>query len=1031
MKTLEYFKKIRNQYDLGISTEHSYRADLQYYIQSLVNGINVTNEPKRQECGAPDYIILNNNIPVGYIEAKDIGSDLEKIENSPQLMRYRESLHNLILTDYINFRLFRNGEKLLTIKIGEIKKGRIIQDAEGFKQLENLIKEFCTFKGQTINSPEKLAKIMASKAKMMQEVLYNALVNNSDDGTLQAQFKAFKNILIHDLDEYKFSDIYAQTITYGLFAARLNDTTLNNFTRQEALFLVPKSNPFLRQLFTYVAGPELDERVVWIVDDLAEIFSSTNLVDLLKNFRKVTQQHDPFIHFYETFLSEYSPKLRKSRGVYYTPEPVVNFIIRAVDKILKDEFDLLLGLADTSKIEIKVDQQGKKVKRLVHRVQILDPAVGTGTFLSEVIKHIFKNFENKRGIWPSYVKSELIPRINGFEVLMAPYTMCHIKLEMLLKETGYKPIDEINQPRLRIFLTNSLEEAHPDTGTLFANWLSDEANEANILKRDTPIMVILGNPPYSNFGQMNKGEWINSLLEDYKNGIKDRKINLDDDYIKFIRFSQYYIDKNGGGIVALITNNSYLDGISHRQMRKHLVKTFDKIYIYNLHGDMKKKEKASDNGKDQNVFDIKQGVAISIFVKMKSRKAKKILYYDSFGLRKDKYDRLWEQEIDSIPWQLIKPDEINCYFVPKNFENNEYNDYVSLTDIFLKYSSGIQTKCDNISVQYNQKTLEQIIEDFKKLTLDELRLKYNKTETSGWNFNDAKNDLILNKGIFSKIQYRPFDFRWIYFTGKSSGFMGRPRTEIMKHIIDKSNIGLIFNRKIANKEFSHALVSKCPICHGTFYLGNVGQDYFAPLYLYLDSNEGQVTIEGIGNRIPNLNMEFVNNLANKVGLKFTKEKTESHKEFSPIDVLDYIYCVLYSPKYRNDNRQHLRDDFPKVPYPSDVDSFHHMVNIGESLRKLHLLESDKLEKVDILYPIDGSNNIEYVSYNDEKVWINDKQYFDNVPALAWNYYIGGYQPASKWLKDRIGLSLGFEDINHYIKIISAILETNKITDQIH
>lgn len=603
MPVNEYLKKVKKLYDSGISTEHSYRGDLQLLITNLVKGISVTNEPKRQKCGAPDYIIQKKEVPLGYIEAKDVAVDLDKIEKSNQMKRYLGSLDNLILTDYLEFRFYKYGQKLKTIKIASVENGKIKVLSENLPSFETHITDVCGFKGQTIKSAEKLAQMMAQKARMMEEVLFNAVKDEEDDNSLIDQLSAFRQILIHDLDEKTFSDIYAQTIAYGLFAARLHDNTLDTFSRQEARDLIPRSNPFLRNLFDYVSGAQLDSRVVWIVDDLCEIFRATDLTAILADFGKSTAQEDPFIHFYETFLAAYDPKLRKSRGVYYTPEPVVKFIVRAVDDILKTEFGLPKGLADTSKTTIKRDISGAKQVRgktpqeeiEVHKVQILDPATGTGTFLAETIRKIYSNFKGQEGLWSSYVEEHLIPRINGFEILMASYTMCHLKLEMLLRQSGYKPKDENKPKRLNVFLTNSLEEAHPDTGTLFASWLSKEATDANYVKRDTPVMCVIGNPPYSGESQ-NKGDWIMNLMDDYKkepgSNCKLNEANakwINDDYVKFIRFSQYFINKNGEGVLAFINNNSFLDNPTFRGMRWNILNTFDKVYIIDLHGNAKKK----------------------------------------------------------------------------------------------------------------------------------------------------------------------------------------------------------------------------------------------------------------------------------------------------------------------------------------------------------------------------------------------------------------------------------------------------------
>ncbi len=575
----QYIQSVIKRYELGNATEHSFRGDLQQLIESIAPEIRATNEPKRQSCGAPDYILTKKDIPIGFIEAKDIGDkDLEgakKTGNKEQFDRYKASLSNLIFTDYLDFHLYHDGQFITKIAIAVTSpnpsKGgafAIRPLPENFARFENLIKDFCLHIGQTIKSPKKLAEMMAGKARLLSEIIEKALTSdetNQEDSTLKDQMNAFKQILIHDITPKGFADVYAQTIAYGMFAARLHDPTLPTFGRHEASELIPRSNPFLRKLFGYIAGPDIDDRIKWIVDNLAEVFLACNVKDILKNYGKSTKTDDPIIHFYETFLIEYDPKLRKARGVWYTPQPIVNFIVRAVDDILKTEFDMPQGLADTSKTKIKVNVQGKQVEKEVHKVQILDPATGTGTFLAEVVKHIHKNFQGQQGIWSNYVETHLLTRLNGFELLMASYAMAHLKLDLLLTETGYNPnksnhigkstnltshgealadltfsggapanllsLGGAGGGRIRIYLTNSLEEHHPDTGTLFANWLSAEANEANQIKRDTPVMCVIGNPPYS-VSSTNKSEWIENLTADYKKDLNEKNIQpLSDDYI--------------------------------------------------------------------------------------------------------------------------------------------------------------------------------------------------------------------------------------------------------------------------------------------------------------------------------------------------------------------------------------------------------------------------------------------------------------------------------------------------------------------
>ena len=627
MKLQDYIDKINKKFRLGKSTEHTFRGNLEVLIESLLPNVLATNEPTREKCGKPDYIVtdLKGEI-LGYIEAKDIGDkDIEGHKtNKEQFDRYRKGLNNLIFTDYLNFHFYRDGEFVTKIAIGHLKDGFIEPLHGNFDEFTDLLQKFCTNKStQAIRSSKKLSAMMAGKARLLSNVIERALtidVNSEINSTLKDQMEAFKEILIHDITAEDFADIYAQTITYGMFAARLHDPTLPTFSRQEAAELIPKSNPFLRKLFGYIAGPDLDSRLLWIVDDLVDIFLACNVAEILKDYGKNTGMEDPIIHFYENFLSEYDPALRKARGVWYTPQPVVNFIVRAVDEILKKEFNLPQGLADTSKTTVKVQTQNydKKTKKYleteeeVHKVQILDPATGTGTFLAETIKHIHKKFTGQKGLWSNYVENHLLPRLNGFELLMASYAMAHLQLDLLLTETGYKPTKD---QRFRVYLTNSLEEHHPDTSTLFANWLSSEANEANHIKRDTPVMVVMGNPPYS-VSSNNKSEWIEKLTGDYKKDLNERNIQpLSDDYIKFIRFGQHFIDKTGEGILAYISNNSFIDGIIHRKMREELMKSFDKIYILDLHGNAKKKETMPDGSPDQNVFDIMQGVSINIFVK--------------------------------------------------------------------------------------------------------------------------------------------------------------------------------------------------------------------------------------------------------------------------------------------------------------------------------------------------------------------------------------------------------------------------------
>ncbi len=1074
MTPSQYLDNISRRYAQGNATEHTFRGDLQQLIESLVPDIRATNEPKRQSCGAPDYILTRKEIEIGYVEAKDIGDrDLDgqkKTGNKEQFDRYKAALPNIIFTDYLDFRLYRDGQFVTSIAIGEVTDKGIRPLPDHFARFENLVKDFCTYVGQTIKSPKKLAEMMAGKARLLSDVIERALLSDEsqqEDSTLKAQLQAFQQILIHDITPKSFADVYAQTIAYGMFAARLHDPTLPTFSRQEAAELIPKSNPFLRKLFGYIAGPDIDDRIRWIVDSLVEIFLACNVEEILRNYGKATKMEDPIIHFYETFLSEYDPRLRKARGVWYTPAPVVSFIVRAVDEVLKTEFGLPSGLADTSKVKMTVKvptsdgrtKSGYKDHEVeTHRVQILDPATGTGTFLAEVVKHVHKRFEGQQGIWSNYVEQHLLPRLNGFELLMASYAMAHLQLDLLLTETGFKPT---KAQRLRVFLTNSLEESHPDTGTLFANWLSDEANEANKVKRDTPVMCVIGNPPYS-VSSTNKGEWIEKLTADYKKDLNERNIQpLSDDYIKFIRYGQHFIEKNGSGILAYISNNSFIDGLIHRQMRKSLLESFDKIYIFDLHGSAKKNESTSDGSVDQNVFDIMQGVSINIFVKSRQKKngeLGKIFFHELYGSRESKYNILSLNSLVTVPWKILEYSHPNYFFVKKDFKNrDEYETGIILNKLFKVNASGIKTERDNVTIHFDDASLLSVEKDLIALGIEEFRKKHSpKPDGRDWKISTAKDDILKGFKHYVNVQYRPFDFRKTIYTGKTKGFMSYPRNEVMGNLL-KENIALLSCRQQSTFDFQHVFVSKSIVDMCTVSLQTKETTYVFPLYLYPDT-----TTDGLfaqQQRQPNLNMDIVQQIAKGLGLAFVPEREggsgvcfanqhegmqDAYKQsFAPIDLLDYIYAVLHSPSYRERYKEFLKIDFPRVPYPPSAGKFWQLVRLGGELRQLHLLESPKVEQYLTQYPVDGDNRVTKPRFEPTdrvtsshpvsivgRVYINDTQYFDLVPEVAWSFYIGGYQPAQKWLKDRKERVLGFEDILHYQKIIVALAETGRVMREI-
>ncbi len=1046
----EYIKEVNNRFKSGISREHSYRGELEILLKNLIKGFEVTNEPANvTDCGNPDYVITKNKVPVGYIEAKDIGKDLDSKQFKEQFTRYKKALDNLIITDYIKFQFFQNGELITEVSIAEIKNGAVRAISDNFDKFITMINNFCSYIGQTIKSSKRLAKMMAARARLLQNIIENAVTSDeksSENTSLRGQYQSFKKILIHDLTPQAFSDIYAQTIAYGMFAARLNDRTLNDFSRYESAELIPKSNPFLKKLFSYIAGTDIDDRIVKTVDNLADVFRASNIKELLSDFGKDTQTNDPIIHFYETFLAEYDPKLRKSRGVWYTPQPVVNFIVRAVDDILKSDFDLSQGLADTTKTSIKLDSQTrdkrsttgyKQFDKEVHKVQILDPATGTGTFLAQVIRHIYNTrFKSMQGAWSSYAKEHLIPRINGFEILMASYAMAHLKISLILQETGYEPKKD---ERLKIYLTNSLEEYHPDTGTIFANWISTEANEANEIKRDTPVMCVLGNPPYSG-ESANKGKWIMKLMEDYKKEpegkvkLKERNPKwINDDYVKFIRYASSLIEKNKEGILAFINPHGFLDNPTFRGMRWHLLKTYDKIYTIDLHGNSKKKEVCPDGSKDENVFDIMQGVAITFFIKT-GKKANnelaKVFHYDLYGKREFKYDFFNQNSLDSIKFVELINKAPNYFMVQKDFEaEKEYEKGFSVNELFPNNGVGLTTAHDDFVIKENQQELLNLYKDFQSSPrdVDFLHNKFNVKKKKGWDilkgYDNIKNEKDLSKYIYP-IAYRPFDNRYIFYEDK---LVWRTVRKVMQHFINGKNIGLVVPRQCVSDWRYIFITTLINDLNLTGTAGRFGSGTTFPLYLY-PNNESEVF--NLDKRTPNFNENIIENFSKKINLTFTNEKEDKENTFAPIDVLDYIYAVLHSPSYREKYNEFLKIDFPRVPYPKDKEIFWKLVKLGAEIRQIHLLESSKVQDYITQYPIDGDNRVEKIKFKEGKIYINNTQYFDNVPQIAWDFYIGGYQPVQKWLKDRKKRTLNFEDILHYQKIIVALTQTDKLMKEI-
>lgn len=1007
----EYISAISDKLKTGQAREHAYRPVFEKLILALDIQARPLNEPKHSEFGAPDFAFTHRDLILGYAETKDLGVPLDRVEKSEQMARYLVGYSNLILTDYLEFRFFKNGMKYGDpICIGTLSGGHIKPIPEAFNELVDALQDFLTSAPERIKSGKRLSEIMGGKARRIRDNVLRFLSEQEDsDLDLQRIYESVKKLLVHDLTPEHFADMYAQTLVYGLFVARYYDDSSETFSRMEARDLVPASNPFLRQFFDHIAGVNFNRRLVYVVDELCAVFLVSNIRELIDQYfdrNGAVQGQDPIIHFYEDFLKEYDPVLRKKMGAYYTPLPVVRFIVRAVDDILQKEFGLLDGLADTAKLS-----DGR------HRVQVLDPAVGTGTFISAVIRRVYERLKERKqlGQWTTYVHRELLPRIHGFELMMAAYVIAHLKLSIEFKRSGFTMFFK----RLGIYLTNSLEQVGSQNDLLsfgFSQSIAEEAKQAAAIKNETPIMVVIGNPPYS-AASSNETEYANGLVEKYKvepgglQKLKERKHWLNDDYVKFIALAENFIDDNGEGVVGFITNHGYLDNPTFRGMRWRLMESFDIIYILDLHGNAKKREITPDGSKDENVFAIQQGVAIVLAIKHKRehKELAKIQHTGLWGTREKKFEQLDKSSIGDIEWTTLHPKTPNLLFVPNLSAHLEerYQKGFGFDDLFLESTTGIFTLGDSFIVSEDKETLRERIHDLLSADISEsaLKTKYDLGKNyAKWVIGNKKNITFDPRKIIS-ITYRPFDSRYTYFDNQ---LVWRPRTKLMNNFLAGPNLGMTVGRQgqvTGSMQWNVISVTKEAVDLNYFYRG--GEQVF-PLYIYTDD----------GSRVPNFKKEVVANIKKIVG------------EIMPEHVFDYIYAVLHSPGYREKYKEFLKIDFPRVPYPTDKKQFLALVALGKELRELHLLESPKVNQLITTYPTDGSNVVEKPVYKDRNVFINKDQYFGNVPEVAWNFWIGGYQPAQKWLKDRKSRALTNTDIEHYQKMIVALTETQRVMYEI-
>lgn len=1079
----DYLASIGAALAKGDATEHTHRPALKAFVESCGKKIVATNEPKRIACGAPDFAVSIADLTVGYIEAKDVGVPLAEALKSDQLKRYIKSLDNLLLTDYLEFRWFTDGEQRLTARLADVQaKGKLSKTKDGEADLEKLMAGFLDRKLQSINSPRELAERMARLTHVIRDIIIAAFETDQASEWLRDWRKAFKEVLIADLDQPQrtsdFADMFAQTLSYGLFTARVMDDTQKDFSRAEAQRLIPRSNPFLRNFFMDISTPRVDEEPFSsFVNDLVNLLGHTNMGAVLADFGRRTRQEDPVVHFYETFLAAYDPQLRESRGVYYTPEPVVSYIVRSVDEVLKRDFGCPKGLADQTEITVKnldpsLRVRGKKdeVRKTTqsHKVLVLDPAIGTGTFLYGVIDHIRQQFidSNNAGMWRGYVHKHLLPRLFGFEFMVAPYAVAHFKLSLQLMAHDLPPAIRAQwayQPqegeRIGVYLTNTLDEAHPETPMpLFTQYVADESNAADEVKLHRPVLVVMGNPPYSGHSS-NRGKWMDDLQHGLVDGVgvpsyyqvdgaplgeKNPKW-LKNDYVKFLCFGQWRIARNGEGILAFITDHGYLDNPTFRGMRQSLLNTFSEIYILDLHGGSKKKEKTPQGGVDQNVFDIQQGVSIAIFIKRKgSTGAAVVRHADLWGMRPDKYEWLQQHTLTTTTWSTLTPQSPFYLFRPQDAQWLEsYQKGWKLTDIFPVNVLGFQTHRDHFAVDFDRATVEQRATDLRdaKLSDEAVRDRYGVKDNRDWQLASARAALKVDADWRSKIiecSYRPFDDRYCYFSG---AFMDYPRRELLDHVAGRDNLCLLASRQQGTVGFRHAWIAKNPPNDCVVSTTSREANQAFPLYLYPSTTNKTLPLgddawpadAAHNNRTLNLKPEFIAALSTALRLQFIAVPTGTLQacEFGPEDVLGYIYAILHCPTYRVQFAEYLRMDFARIPITSDVAQFRQLVTIGKELVELHILNSAAPATLSLRFPLAGSNEVarRHPRYTEPtadasgRVYINADQFIEGVPEDVWEFRVGGFQVAHKWLNERVGRSLNFDDLTHYQNVLQAIART--------
>ena len=1032
----EYREALKRERASGQATEHSYRPAVKALLEALGDGVSAINEPAHASYGAPDFIVQRNGVPVGHVECKDVGADLEAAQESEQLRRYRDALPNLILTDQCRFRWYVNGEPRDEARLGRFDRDGAFEARRGGESdVRGLLDAFFAASTPATDDPAELARRMGGKTRLLRDAIGRILAEEAggDADALRDLFGSYRQVLFSGLDADQFADMQAQTVAYGLFAARcLHTGPPSAFTRESAVWA--RIAPFLKDVLGRIAGTSGDARIAWIVDDFARLLARADMDAILDGFGRRSRRRDPVVHFYEDFLAAYDPGEKERRGVFYTPEPVVSYVVRSIDRLLRREFGIADGLADSGE-----------------RVLILDPAAGTGTFLRETIARIRETIigdKGRGGAWPQYVRDHLLPRLHGFELLMAPYAICHLRLALELGGEARAFQMPFDDARLNVFLTNTLEEAHEaPMGLTFAGEIGKEARAAEAVKREKPVMVVLGNPPYSGHSA-NKGAWIADLMRGRIDGSPESYFTVDggplrernpkwlnDDYVKFIRFAQWRIERTGEGVLGFVTNHGYLDNPTYRGMRQSLMATFDEIHLLDLHGNARKKERAPDGGPDQNVFDIQQGVAIGLFVKRRDGSGTaRVFHADLWGPREvgadgGKYRWLAGNDVDTTDWTELAPKSPDYLFVPRDEAlADEYGAGWKLPDVMPVNSTGIVTARDKLAIQWTDEEMRGVARRFIEIGPEEARDTWG---SSIQRIAAAQQDIRDHpeEERIVPITYRPFDERTTYYTGRANGFMERPRPEVMRHMLGGANLGLAVGRAgqvIGSNSWDVVFLSNSPTDINLFRRG--GNCLF-PLYTNI--------AERTPNLAPNLAPEFTDAVAEATGLAFTPDGAgDLAATFGPEDAFHWCYAVLHSPEYRRRYADFLKADFPRVPLPANGALFAELAGLGARLAALHLLEADGEAGTRPIFDVGGGNRVDRVRYTEPaadaggRVWINGTQHFEGVAPETWAFTVGGYRPAEKWLKDRKGRALDYDDIGRYQRICAALAETPRLMARI-